>query len=72
MTYTLFGGELSLFTRKLEAAMKQAMGSPAIKQRMEAQGFIVPPQGAKGYADFTAAEIANWTKVIKTAGIKAQ
>ena len=57
---------------KLEASMKQAMGSAAIKARMEGQGFVVPPQGSKIYADFTAAEIANWTKVIKTAGIKPQ
>jgi tripartite-type tricarboxylate transporter receptor subunit TctC len=57
---------------KLEAAMKQAMASPAIKQRMEGQGFVVPPQGSKVYADFTASEITNWTKVIKTAGIKPQ
>ena len=57
---------------KLEAAMKQAMAQPAIKQRMESQGFVVPPQGAKVYADFTASEIANWTTVIKTAGIKPQ
>ena len=57
---------------KLEAAMKQAMGSAAIKARMEGQGFVVPPQGSKVYADFTAAEITNWTKVIKTAGIKPQ
>jgi tripartite-type tricarboxylate transporter receptor subunit TctC len=57
---------------KLEAAMKQAMSSAAIKARMEGQGFVVPPQGSKVYADFTAAEIANWTKVIKTAGIKPQ
>ena len=57
---------------KLEAAMKQAMAQGVIKQRMESQGFVVPPQGAKVYADFTASEITNWTKVIKTAGIKPQ
>jgi tripartite-type tricarboxylate transporter receptor subunit TctC len=57
---------------KLEAAMAQAMGSAAIKQRMEGQGFVVPPQGSKVYADFVKAEIDSWSKVIKTAGIKAQ
>ncbi len=57
---------------KLEAAMKQAMSSPAIVQRMESQGFVVPPQGSKVYADFVAKEITTWTKVIKQAGIKAQ
>ncbi|MEN9537923.1 MAG: hypothetical protein RLZZ126_158 [Pseudomonadota bacterium] len=57
---------------KLENAMKQVMSSPAIKQRMESQGFVVPPQGSKVYADFTASEITNWTNVIKAAGIKPQ
>jgi tripartite-type tricarboxylate transporter receptor subunit TctC len=57
---------------KLEIAMAQAMGSPAIKARMEGQGFVVPPQGSKVYTDFVKAEIDSWSKVIKTAGIKAQ
>jgi tripartite-type tricarboxylate transporter receptor subunit TctC len=57
---------------KLEAAMTQAMQSPAVKARMEGQGFVVPPTGVKTYTEFTAKEIERWTKVIKTAGIKAQ
>ncbi len=57
---------------KLENAMKQIMSSAAIKQRMEGQGFVVPPQGSKIYTDFVKAEINNWSGVIKTAGIKSQ
>jgi tripartite-type tricarboxylate transporter receptor subunit TctC len=57
---------------KLEAAIKEVMNSPAIKQRMEAQGFVIPALGQKPYADFVAKEIVQWDKVIKTAGIKAQ
>jgi tripartite-type tricarboxylate transporter receptor subunit TctC len=57
---------------KLEAAMTQVMQSPAIKQRMESQGFVVPVQGSKPYAAFVRSEIERWTKVIKTAGIKNQ
>ena len=57
---------------KLEAAMTQVMQSPAIKQRMESQGFVVPVQGSKPYAAFVKSEIDRWTKVIKTAGIKNQ
>lgn len=56
---------------KLEAAMAQAMQSPAIRQRMESNGFVVPPQGAKPYAEFIKNEEARWTRVIKTAGIKS-
>ena len=57
---------------KLEAAMVQVMGSPAVKQRLESQGFIVPPPGAKAYTEFVRSEEARWTQVIKTAGIKTQ
>ncbi|CAM3460940.1 tripartite tricarboxylate transporter substrate binding protein [Polaromonas hydrogenivorans] len=55
---------------KLEAAMVQAMGSASVKQRLESQGFIVPPLGSKAYTAFVKSEEARWTKVIKTAGIK--
>ncbi|MDB5929424.1 MAG: hypothetical protein JWR60_1131, partial [Polaromonas sp.] len=57
---------------KLEAALAQVMGSPAVKQRLESQGFIVPQPGAKAYAEFVKSEEARWTQVIKTAGIKSQ
>jgi tripartite-type tricarboxylate transporter receptor subunit TctC len=57
---------------KLEAAMVQVMNSPAIRQRLESQGFVVPAQGSKAYTAFVANEIPRWTKVIKTAGITAQ
>jgi tripartite-type tricarboxylate transporter receptor subunit TctC len=57
---------------KLEAAMVQVMTSPAVTQRLESQGFVVPQQGAKPYAAFVKSEEARWTRVIKTAGIKSQ
>lgn len=57
---------------KLEAAFKEVMGSPAIKQKLEGNGFVVPAQGAKVYADFVASEKTRWTAVIKKAGIKPQ
>jgi tripartite-type tricarboxylate transporter receptor subunit TctC len=57
---------------KLEAAIREVMQSPAIKQRMDSQGFVIPTLGQKPYADFVAKEIVQWDKVIKTAGIKAQ
>lgn len=59
-------------TDKLEAAMKKVMASPEIKQRLESVGFVVPPQGGEAYARFVKSEIDLWTRVIKTAGIKAE
>jgi tripartite-type tricarboxylate transporter receptor subunit TctC len=57
---------------KLEAAFMQVMTSPAIKQRMDANGFVIPAQGIKPYEEFVGKEVDRWTKVIKTAGIKNQ
>jgi tripartite-type tricarboxylate transporter receptor subunit TctC len=57
---------------KLEAAAVAAMKSPAIRQRMEAQGFVVPPQGSVDYTRFVASEMDRWVRVIKTAGIKEE
>jgi tripartite-type tricarboxylate transporter receptor subunit TctC len=57
---------------KLEAAIATAMQSPAIKQRMDSIGFVIPPLGSKPYAAFVKSERERWTRVIKTAGIKPQ
>ena len=57
---------------KLEAAMVHALQSAPIKQRLESQGFVVPPLGSKNYTAFVKSEEARWTRVIKTAGIKTQ
>ena len=39
-------------TDKLEAAAVKAMQSPAIRARMEGQGFVVPPLGSSDYTRF--------------------
>ncbi len=57
---------------RLEAEVGKIMSSPAIRQRMESVGFVVPVQGAKPYTAFVKAEMERWTSVIKTAGIKAE
>jgi tripartite-type tricarboxylate transporter receptor subunit TctC len=57
---------------KFEAAMKKIMTSADIKQKLESVGFIVPPPGAAAYTQFVKNEIALWTQVFKTAGIKPE
>lgn len=57
---------------KLEAAAVKAMQSPAIKARMESQGFVVPALGAADYTQFVQKEVDRWTRVINIAGIKAE
>jgi tripartite-type tricarboxylate transporter receptor subunit TctC len=57
---------------KLEAALGSAMQSPAVRQRMESVGFVVPPQGSRAYTQFVKSEIDGWTRVIQLAGIKPE
>ena len=57
---------------KIEAAAVAAMTTPQVIQRLESQGFVVPPQGSVAYTKFVAAELERWVRVIKTAGIKEE
>lgn len=57
---------------KLDAAMQEALKSPSLRQRLESTGFVVATPGMKHYNEFVKSELARWTKVIKTAGIKAE
>lgn len=57
---------------KLEAAMVQAMATENFRNRLTSVGFVVPPTGARHYTAFVKAEIDQWTRVIKTGGIKPQ
>lgn len=56
---------------KIETAVMQAMNSTNIRQRLESNGFVVPPLGSKVYATFVAREVDRWTTVIRKAGIKS-
>lgn len=57
---------------KLEAAMVQALQSDKVRQRLTSVGFVIPSPGSKAYTGFIKSEIDTWTRVIQTAGIKAQ
>ena len=57
---------------KLEAGLVQAMKSESFKQRLTSVGFVVPPSGSKPYTAFIKSELDQWTRVIKTAGIKPE
>ena len=57
---------------RLEAEIGKIMASPAIRQRMESVGFVVPAQGSRPYTAFVQAELERWTTVIRSAGIKPE
>ena len=57
---------------KLEAAMVQAMQSPNFRQRLTSTGFVIPATGSKPYTEFVKSELEQWTRVIRSAGIKPE
>lgn len=57
---------------KLEAAVVQALQSEVVRNRLTSVGFVIPALGGKAYTGFIESEIATWTRVIKTAGIKPE
>jgi tripartite-type tricarboxylate transporter receptor subunit TctC len=65
-------GTPSAIVEKIDAAVQQVMKSPSFRERLEAQGFVVPPLGPMHYTQFVKSEIERWAKVIKTAGIKPE
>jgi tripartite-type tricarboxylate transporter receptor subunit TctC len=65
-------GTPPVIVEKLEAGLAQAMKSESFKQRLTSVGFVVPPSGSKHYNAFLKSELDQWTRVIKTAGIKPE
>ena len=56
---------------KLEAAMVKAFNEPAVRAKLEGNGFVVVASKSPEFSKFVADEIARWSKVVQAAGIKA-
>jgi tripartite-type tricarboxylate transporter receptor subunit TctC len=55
---------------KLEAAMVAAFGDPAVRAKLEGNGFVVLASKSPEFTKFVNDEINRWSKVVQTAGIK--
>jgi len=55
---------------RLQAESAKALASPALKERLQAQGAIPSGMSSADFAKFIAAETAKWAKVVKTANAK--
>jgi len=61
--------------RKLTSAAMDALGDPAVRQRLEDLGQVIPPreqQSAEALGAYHQAEIEKWWPIIKAANIKAE
>ena len=57
---------------KLNKAVAQALGNPAIAKKLEALGSYPAPSKSEDFKTFVAAESAKFKNIIVTADIKAQ
>jgi tripartite-type tricarboxylate transporter receptor subunit TctC len=60
---------------KLNVAAVNTLGDPSVRQKLEAQGYEIPPpeqQAPEALRAYQKAEIAKWSPIIKAAGIKAE
>jgi tripartite-type tricarboxylate transporter receptor subunit TctC len=55
---------------RLNTAATSAMKAPEVKEKLAPQGAILAGGTPQEFAAFMASEIAKWTKVVQTAGIK--
>ena len=53
---------------RLHAETVKALQSPALKDKLESNGFVVVGNSPEDFASFVAAEIDKWSGVAKTAG----
>jgi tripartite-type tricarboxylate transporter receptor subunit TctC len=66
-------GTPQTIVQKLNAAAVKTLADPAVRQKFEAQGCIIPSreeQTADSLRSYQKAEIAKWWPVVKAAGIK--
>jgi tripartite-type tricarboxylate transporter receptor subunit TctC len=56
---------------KLHRATAEALKSPEVKDKLQAQGAILVGNSPEEFADYIRSEIDKWGKVAKAANIKA-
>jgi len=56
----------------LEHAMVRAFSDPAVRARLEGNGFVVRASRSSEYSQFVAEQIAHWGRVIQHANITVQ
>ena len=54
--------------QKLNEATAKAMNLPEMKQRLQAQGFVVVAGTPQQFSEFVQAEIAKWSKAAQVSG----
>jgi tripartite-type tricarboxylate transporter receptor subunit TctC len=59
-------------TKRISDAARQAIGSPEVRKRLDAEGAIPVGNSPQEFARFVQAEIPRWAKVVKFSGAKLE
>jgi len=72
--FGLFGpGQMNAdLARRISDAARQAIASPDVKRRLEAEGAVPVGNSPEEFARFVQSEIPRWAKVVKFAGAKPE
>ena len=72
--FGLFGpARMSLdVTRRISDAARQAIATPDVRKRLEAEGSIAVGNSPDEFAKFVQLEIARWARVVKFSGAKPE
>lgn len=57
---------------RLDAAIAQALADPQMQERFGALGIEARPRGPQAFGDLLTTEFANWARVARDAGVRAQ
>lgn len=55
----------------LNAAVNDALASPALRARLDGLGFVAAPLSRPAFAAYLAAEVAKWAEVVRLSGSSA-
>lgn len=58
--------------QRIEAAVRQVLAMPAVRQKIEATGVEVDDSGSQAYTAMLAAEIISTERMMRVAGLEAQ
>lgn len=59
-------------TKRISDAARQAIATPEVRKRLEAEGSVAVGNSPEEFAKFVQLEIARWAKVVKFSGAKPE
>ncbi|MDN8614398.1 tripartite tricarboxylate transporter substrate binding protein [Variovorax ginsengisoli] len=72
--YGLFGpaGMQPAEAARISAAAREALGSPAMRERFKSEGLIAMGTGQEEFGRFVKSEIVRWGKIVQATGAKPE